>query len=423
MSSSAAAALSSVPFAGAASAAAAGAGAAAGAEAAKITTAYNLFPPLEKLGKVTSASFSPALPSARRLGSIGGSSVKLVLSGVFDAAAVSIFQFDDATKWNEKMAFHTKRGQQYEAGVALACADSVKRSAGIRWELSYAAPTAHREMPFAFVCPDCVVSEAGVVDRYAQVKFMSSESINRPELAKSYWTFHRRSCAGRYTLNCQCLAPNEYRDQLLWEMFVTGRDNYLFAGSRNHDTNGAWVFKTEVLPLRTHGVMEWYRSVARPQIVNFYDRYLRWYWEGARDEKATREISRVVTEYNDDTEWAAVEALDSKATEAERTQLLAKSKRPFITLESLLSMKPQNVNDVLLCMHWTKMRERVSKQADSARRILREVASFAGLRAHEDATEAAALAFGKCWIATVVKSPENANITGKSCGKRRRTPL
>lgn len=246
-------------------------------------------------------------------------------------------------------------------------------------EAYYAAPVANKEMPWAFRSPDIVIVQrrpGGIIHEcYAQVKYKTSKEGDRK------WTDHEPKCIRAHTqetLECRCRAPWYRFDQLFWEMMGECEENPLITGNDR---------KTEILWCRWSDHPHWWRQ-NRPTVVEFYDRYLKWYWEGDRSPEATREIRRLVAEFNAETLKAAVDAMRTRDS-----NLFAKSRRGWIDIDALLEeWKPPKGEDgedlMETCRRWSRMRARTAERSQKLSPALCQIARAAGLTGRTGKTEA-----------------------------------
>lgn len=364
---------------------------------------------LPDLGPVTLDTVSPPLPNARRKGSIGGSTIQLVCDEkTHEDAARRIFQFDNQ-QWNRLFVFYTTLGVKNEAPSALHGQELIDDDEGSHSEILYAAPAADDELPFAYVCPDVILRRPGKHDVTAQIKFKAAKA------GCSDWTYHRVSCIRKkqhQTHACECPPPSFHVDQLFWEAKVSKvMANYLIASSKL-DGKG----KTEFLPIRQTHYLPWWRD-RRPHVVLFYDRYLRWYWEGDRSPEATYYIRELVRTHNEATQMAAVEAAMTADLD-ERAELLAKAKRAMIDIDALLRSRPESDADMEKCRKWTRMRRRTAEHAKVAGATTRLLSSLLLSDPAQQRIEAVE-EFGLLWMSTLRKNQRLLQQTAVG-GKRKR---
>lgn len=305
----------------------------------------------------------------------------------YDEAAKRIFQLD-SMQWKRLFVKYTSAGVKNEATIALAGKARIDKDARSDSEILYAAPAADPELPWAYVCPDVIIRRQGKSDFYCQIKYKAkSEELKNPP------SIHR-FCPAPNTHACKCPVAPWYIDQLFWEGKVTGgHTNYLIAGTLKH---------TEFIPLKPIDHPTWWRE-RRPFAVQFYDRFLRWYWEGDRSDDAVRHMRRVVKEHNAETEVS--EALADFTDDAEeRADLLGRAKRPIIDVDVLLQSRPESDDDMRTCRKWTMMRRDVADQAGQLKSVIQTIAGMTGLRVLDNIE--GMVAIGRCVIDATRQTPQ-----------------
>jgi hypothetical protein len=364
------------------------------------------------LGPVVEGKDGPALPNGRRRGSVGGSTVKQVCDKKFDEVAESIFQFDRRELWDESFATNTSGGVKNEARIALHGARILDKACGTTGTKTfYAAPVANPEIPCAFRLPDVVyvqdlttapgykAGQPTVAYWYGQVKCRTSKMGDRE------WTDHdKERCikAGTaQTLRCRCKAPFYRFDQLFWEMMGECSANLLITGN-DIKTELLWVWWSDH-PL-------WWRE-NRPTFIEFYDRYLKWYWELDRSEQATREIRRLVAKFNEETLEAARLALQTR-----ESKWFNKSRRGWIDIDVLLTeWRPQRDEDIETSRRWSAMRKRVAHRARRLSPAIRRIALMAGLK---KGTEQMYIIVARL----IGRNLSAQSVAGPAVGGKRKTP-
>lgn len=260
---------------------------------------------------------APDLDMVRRRFGIGGTTIGAELYNPAgfsqeEACIIAATQLD-GHEGDERFKQNTELGKAREAALLLRyksyCAMHFgERSAtNTAVDLHYCGFAVHPVYRFLRASPDAITHKHPS-PRIVQAKFKSAKTIaernqraavaaataaGAKPVAPVYTTpldAHHPKCQKKGPCDCKC--PTPYMNQVFLEMFCSGRRrNDVVIG-----TDVALVVFTIQWQHYTENGSWWLDNKAR--IMAMYDRWLQWYWENDRSERATAPLRNLIERFN-----------------------------------------------------------------------------------------------------------------------------